>query len=154
MARYYLDSSAAIKRYQVEAGSAEINRIVTEQNSVRFISRLSLVEVQRAFNRRLRIGEISEPERERARLGFYTDLRRQRLRLKEITPLHYRSAVRLIQKYAPTQTVPLLRSLDALHLAVALSIRDRDGLDTFVCTDTNLCEVAEAEQLSVLKPTA
>ena len=153
MARYSLDSSAAVKRYQVEAGSAEINRIVTEQNSVRFISRLSLLEVQRAFNRRLRTGEISEYERERARLGFYIDLRRQRLRLKEITPIHYRSAVRLIQKYAPMQTVPLLRSLDALHLAVALHIRDRDGLDYFVCTDKDLCDIAEAEQLRVLKPT-
>ena len=119
MSRYYLDSSAAIKRYQVEQGSEEVNRIVNEQDSLRFISRLSVVEVQRAFNRRLRTGEISEQELERLRLGFYADLRHKRLRLKGVTTIDYRSAVRLIQKHAPVQTIPLLRSLDALHLAIA-----------------------------------
>jgi hypothetical protein len=52
------------------------------------------------------------------------------------------------------QAVPLLRSLDALHLAVALDIREREGLDFFVCADKDLCTVAEAEQLRVLNPTA
>jgi predicted nucleic acid-binding protein len=75
------------------------------------------------------------------------------MRVKEVTRLHYRSAARLVQQYAPTQTVPLLRSLDALHLAVALDIGAREGLDCFVCADKDLCEVAEAEQLSVLNPT-
>lgn len=154
MPTYYLDSSAVIKRYQSEDGSPEVNRIIEEADSTRFIARLSLVEVQRAFARRLRTRDIADQEYDRLRFGFYADLRRRRLRVKEITPLHYRAAVRLVQQYAPTQTVPLLRTLDALHLAVALDIRERDGLDTFVCTDKDLCDVAKAEQLSVLIPTA
>lgn len=154
MARYYLDSSAAIELYQTEEGSAEVRRIVNEPNSLRFISRLTIVEVLRAFSRRLRAQEISEREFERLRLGFYEDLRRRRMRVKEVTRLHYRSAARLVRQYAPTQAVPLLRSLDALHLAVALDIREREGLDFFVCADKDLCAVAEAEQLHVLNPTA
>ena len=152
MPTYYLDSSAVIKRYQSESGSTEVNRIVNEADSLRFISRLSIVEVQRAFGRRLRTRDISDGEYDRLRFGFYADLRRRRLRVKEVSLLHYRSAVRLIQRYAPAHTVPLLRTLDALHLAVALDIPGRDGLDTFVCTDKDLCDVAEAEQLSVLMP--
>jgi predicted nucleic acid-binding protein len=153
MARYYLDSSAAIKLYQTEEGSAEVGRIVSEPNSLRFIARLTIVEVLRAFSRRLRAQEISAREFERLRLGFYEDLRRRRMRVKEVTRLHYRSAARLVQQYAPTQTVPLLRSLDALHLAVALDIGAREGLDFFVCADKDLCGVAEAEQLGVLNLT-
>jgi len=48
----------------------------------------------------------------------------------------------------------LVRTLDALHLTVAIDIRAREGLDVFVCADKDLCAVAEAEQLSVLNPTA
>jgi predicted nucleic acid-binding protein len=154
MARYYLDSSAAIKLYQAEEGSREVERIVSEPHSLRFISRLTLVEVLRAFSRRLRTQEIAEQELERLRFGLYEDLHRRRMWVKEVTRLHYRSAARLVQQYASTQTVPLLRTLDALHLAVALDIREREGLDFFVCADQDLCAVAEAEQLSVLNPTA
>ncbi|MGE0683788.1 MAG: type II toxin-antitoxin system VapC family toxin [Candidatus Binatia bacterium] len=98
MARYYLDSSAAIKLYQIEEGSAEVGRIVSEPNSLRFIARLTIVEVLRAFSRRLRAQEISAREFERLRLGFYEDLRRRRMRVKEVTRLHYRSAARLVQQ--------------------------------------------------------
>jgi predicted nucleic acid-binding protein len=154
MPTYYLDSSAAIKLYQTEEGSAEVARIMSEPNSPRFIARLTIVEVLRAFSRRLRAQEISAREFERLRLGLYEDLRRRRMRVKEVTRLHYRSAARLVQQYASTQAVPLLRSLDALHLAVALDIRTREGLDVFVCADKDLSAVAEAEQLSVFNPTA
>ena len=73
---------------------------------------------------------------------------------KELTALHYRSAVRLIRQYTPQRTAPLLRSLDALQLAVALDVRQQHGLDYFVVADQNLSEVAEVEQLSVIKPAA
>jgi predicted nucleic acid-binding protein len=46
----------------------------------------------------------------------------------------------------------LLRTADAIHLAVALRLRDSPGLDYFMCADADLCEVAEAEQLSVINP--
>ena len=45
---------------------------------------------------------------------------------------------------------PALRSLDALHLATALSIRD--DLGAFFTYDERLAEVAEAERLPVARP--
>lgn len=152
MAIYYLDSSAAIKLYRLEAGSAAVEQIVNEPDSLRFISRLTVIETERAFGRRVRINEVSQSELEELRFGFYLDLRRRRMRVKEVTRLHYRSAVRLVRKYALSQHVPFVRSLDALHLAVALEARDQEGLDFFVCADKDLCAVAEAEQLSVINP--
>ena len=49
MAHYFLDSSAVIKLYQTEEGSAAVERIVSEADATRFIARLTLVEVQRAL---------------------------------------------------------------------------------------------------------
>ena len=70
MALYYLDSSALVKLYQPEAGSEEVERIVSEPGSVRVMSRLALVEVQRALCRRLRVQDISESELDDLRRGF------------------------------------------------------------------------------------
>ena len=152
MPTYYLDSSAVIKLYQSEEGSKGVEQILDEPDSLHLISRLTVVEIERAFSRRRRINEVSQEELEELRFGFHLDLRRRRFRVKEVLPFHYRSAIRLVRNYASSQHVPLVRSLDALHLAVALDIRKRDGLDTFVCTDKDLCDVAKAEQLNVLMP--
>ena len=67
---------------------------------------------------------------------------------------HYRSAVRLIRKYAPELTLPLplLRTLDALHLVSALEVQALEGLDYFVSADANLCKIAQEEQLSIINP--
>lgn len=96
---YFLDSSAVVKLYQPEAGSEEVDRIVSQPGSVRFMSRLAIVEVQRALCRRQRVQDISESELDDLRRGFYEDLRRRRMRVKELRDRHDRSAVRLIRKY-------------------------------------------------------
>ena len=152
MAVYYFDSSAVIKLYQSEKGSQEVGRILSEPHSQYFISRLTVVETERAFARRIRAHELSPGEIEELRSGFYLDLRKRRFHIKEISPLHCRSAVRLVRKYALLQQTPLVRSLDALHLAVALDIREREGLDIFVAADKDLCEVAKTEHLHVINP--
>lgn len=152
MPSYFLDSSAVIKLYQTEEGSATVERIVSEMDSPRFITRLTILEVQRALSRRLRVQEISERELDDLRCGFYEDLLRRRLRVRELTATHYRSAIRLVRQYALRRDAPLLRSLDALQLSVALDVRQQYGLDYFVAADKNLCEIAEAEQFNVINP--
>jgi predicted nucleic acid-binding protein len=154
MAIYFLDSSAVVKLYQPEAGSEEVDRIVSEPGSTRLMSRLALVEVQRALCRRLRVQDISESELDDLRRGFYEDLLQRRIRVKQLQDRHYRSAVRLIRKYAPefTLPLPLLRTLDALHLVSALEVQALEGLDYFVSADANLCKIAQEEQLSVINP--
>lgn len=154
MAIYFLDSSAVVKLYQPEAGSQEVDRIVRELGSVRVMSRLALVEVQRALCRRLRVQDISESELDDLRRGFYEDVVRRRIRVKPLRDRHYRAAVRLIRKYAPEgrPPLPLPRTLDALHLVSALEVHAQEGLDYFVSSDANLCQIAQEEQLSVINP--
>ena len=123
MAGYFLDSSAVIKLYHAEEGTVAVEAIMREVDAPRFIARLTLVEVQRALARRLRTQEISTQELDELRRGFYQDLLRRHFRAKELTAVHYRSAVRLVRQYAPQRSIPLLRSWDALQLAVALEVR-------------------------------
>jgi hypothetical protein len=49
----YLGSNAAIKLYRLETGSAAVEQIVNEPDSLRLISRLTVVETERAFGRRM-----------------------------------------------------------------------------------------------------
>ena len=71
MERYFFDSSTVVKRYGPEAGTAEVNRLLTRPDTTHYISRLAVVEVQRVFARCLRSGEIHEPELDH--LGFWRD---------------------------------------------------------------------------------
>lgn len=147
---YFLDSSAVIKRYQPELGSEAVARILSEADSLSFISRLTVVEIQRAFARKVREQKISAEELKELRNYFYEDLLQRRFWVRRLQEFHYHSAVRLVRKYAPGQAVPLLRTLDTLQLATALDVRQRPGLDHFVCADKDLCEAAESEQLNVI----
>jgi predicted nucleic acid-binding protein len=151
---YFLDSSAVVKHYHPEPGSEEVSRILHEPSSRFYISRLAVVEVHRAFAGKARINLLSADELVELRHYFYGDLRGRRFRVKRFYDFHFHAAVRLVLKHGPALGTPLLRSLDALHLAVALDIRAREGLDFFVCADKDLCTIAEAEQLSVFNPTA
>jgi predicted nucleic acid-binding protein len=45
-----------------------------------------------------------------------------------------------------------LRTLDALHLAVALDVHGRKSLDAVVAVDSVLCQVGAAEGLPVANP--
>jgi len=57
---------------------------------------------------------------------------------------------RQVIQRASMLTPPELRSLDAIHLASALSLRT--ALDAFVAYDTLLCAAAEAAGLPVASP--
>jgi predicted nucleic acid-binding protein len=44
MAVYFFDSSALVKHYHPEVGTAGVNRLFSEQHSRHFIARLAVVE--------------------------------------------------------------------------------------------------------------
>ena len=154
MPTYFLDSSAVVKHYHPEDGTAEVDRILGESNARYFISRLTVVEVQRAFVGKVRAREISVEELDELRQGFLEDVNKRRFEVVRLTDGHYREAEHLIRKYGTEEGVPLLHTLDALQLAVALDVSNQTNLDYFVSADKTQCQAAEAEQLSVINPTS
>ena len=149
MSRCFFDSSALVKRYCPEPGTDQVNRLLADSDATHYISRLAVVEVQRAFARRVRTGEIREPELDRLRNTFYNDIGQRLLQVRRLRDFHYHHAVRLVRKYASLQKTPLLGTLDALHLVSALDLHRNNALDVFVSADRDLCEAAEAEGLGV-----
>jgi predicted nucleic acid-binding protein len=127
----YLDASALVKLAAVEPESAALTAFVADWRD-RITSRIAAVEVARAV-RRVAVPELVE----RA-----TDLF-DAIAIVELTPE--------IARFAGMLDPTTLRSLDAIHVASALSL----GSDTgpFVTYDARLGEAAATAGLDVRAPT-
>jgi predicted nucleic acid-binding protein len=141
MASYFLDSSALVKYYHTEAGSAEVNRLIHELNARHYISRLITVEVASAFAVKTRTGDLDARDFVPLLRRFLRDVAQRQFQVLRMTNAHYEAAVEIIEKYFQRR----LRTLDALHFAVALDLRRRGILDHFVCADESLCSIAIEE---------
>ena len=143
-----MDSSALVKYYHTKAGSSEVIRFVEEANVRCIVSRLTVTEVHSAFAVELRTGEIDDHDFSRLWDQFVDDVTQRRFEVVRVIEVHHQEAERLIRKYARR----MLRTLDALQLAVALDVNSRTTLDRFVCSDIRLGEIATEEGLSVFNP--
>ncbi|NHZ72979.1 MAG: PIN domain-containing protein [Nitrospirae bacterium] len=127
----YFDSSAIVKLVSPEPESRALHELVSRQGNV-VASALATVEVQRAV-RRIHGGESMLD-----RAGDVLD----RIALIKIDDTILHKAAYL----EPTD----LRSLDAIHLATALSVQEH--LEAFVVYHRRLGEAAEALGLNVESP--
>jgi uncharacterized protein len=135
----YLDSSAIIKRVIDEPDSAALERQLGEwagTDGPAQTSTLAEVEVSRALRRRLDI------ELDYTRIRDASDAAFGDLVIHPIDAEIVRTA-RIIDP-------PILRSLDALHLATAVLI----GADVVVTYDDRLAEAAAAVGLTASAPRA
>jgi hypothetical protein len=96
-----------------------------------------------------RAGEISLPESALVLQRFRKDIRMRRFRVQALKVRHYETAEKLVEVYGPTQN---LRTLDSLHLAGAMDLKEGKLIDTIVVADKVLARVATLEGLLVLDP--
>jgi len=147
MTDYYLDSSATVKRYAQETGTAWVVSITdpTAENSI-LISEITVAEVAAALAAKHRVPRgISRPERDRA-LSLFLRECRDRFMLLKVDRRVIDLAVEL------TQRLPL-RGYDAVQLATArLANQDlmASGLPplVFVSADNDLIAAAQTEGLN------
>ena len=150
MVVYFFDSSALVKRYAHETGSAWVLAITepTAGHSL-YIARITAVEVVSAMARRQRGGSVSETDAATAMLDFRHDLSHQ-YRVVEITPTVITRAMELAEAHS-------LRGYDAVQLAAALvvqNMRQTLGLPALelVSADRDLNDAATTEDLTVDNP--
>lgn len=148
MGGYFLDTSALVKRYRVEAGTPIIDQLFT-QSAPLVISRLGIVETVSALAMKVRIGELSTGDYDVARKKFIGDISGRSLSVSRIFASHFRAAERLVDHYGKSRR---LRTLDALQLSMALDLMRLGKIDTVVCADSILCEIAALESLKTLNP--
>lgn len=129
----YVDSSAIVKLVVDETETKALRRWM-QAGVTCMTSRVSMVEVPRALRRK---GQVS--------LELATDALEEALRAIAILEIDATTAER-----AATIGPPALRSLDAIHLASALSLAAE--LDAFVTYDLRLAAAARDVGLTVIAP--
>jgi uncharacterized protein len=150
MAEFFLDSSAIVKRYVNEHGSAYVDGLVDpeHQNNV-LLAQITQVEVASAFARRNKSKTLSDADALSSLESFRLDLADIYLSV-EITADLIASATDLATKHA-------LRGFDAVQLATAVAA-NYDLIDNsrnplvFVSADSDLNLAAIAEGLDVENP--
>lgn len=127
----YFDTSAFVKLIWDEPESEALQAHLDAHHGGPLVSSALLaVEARRAALRR-----------ERAKL-VHADLLLERVGQVEIGPAVIESAGRYPE--------PMLRSLDAIHLATAMLVRDE--IDALITYDQRFADVAKAEGIPVVAP--
>lgn len=150
MSAFFCDSSAIVKIYVAETGSAWISTIANPAMGNRiYVARITLVEVVSAISRREKSGQLTTSDANNSRSGFEQDFLSQ-FRKVEINQDLTERAAQLARKYA-------LRGYDAIQLAAVLeteSERLASGLSsvTVLSADTDLNTAAVSEGLTVDNP--
>lgn len=133
----YLDTSALVKLWNEEVGSALVRSVVSEEEPLG-TSVVAYAEARAAFARALREQRWAQGEHD----AVVSDLERRWTRLMRVVVTNTLAfeAGRLAERHR-------LRGFDAIHLASALRLRERLDEPTlgFVCFDERLVEAARAE---------
>lgn len=116
----YLDTSALAKWYLNEPLSEQFEAFIREQSSAA-ISRLTVVEFRCLLARRRRAGEITKSVESRVYASFEQDVGAGFLQVYPVADEYLIAALSLITRLGRYP----LRTLDALHLAIAQGIHCR-----------------------------
>lgn len=147
---YFLDSSALVKRYIPENGSAWINAIASPSTgNLIIISRITWVEVLSALARRQREGSFSEADVDLIIQQFRFDLNNQ-YQVVEFDQALAESAGQLVNQYP-------LRAYDSVQLASVLRIQPIFASATstslvFLTADDRLLTIAQTAGLLTDNP--
>lgn len=150
MSLYFLDSSAIVKRYVSEVGTAWIlNLHKPFAQNIIYVAQITGVEVVSAISRRLRGNKLTQKSADKAIFRFKKDFA-DKLRIIRLSDQIISEAMRLSETY-------FLRGYDSVQLAIALELEKRFSAqkftsNTFVSADNALNSAANAEGSAVDNP--
>ena len=150
MSQYFLDSSALIKRYVEEQGTAWVRAITApEAGHGIVLAQIAPIEIVSGIVRRAREGLLWEGTVRDLRLLFDLHASRE-YRIVSLTGDVVRRAEDLLERHT-------LRASDAIQLASALASSERlsvaaPGRLEFVSTDTRLLDAATGKGLRTIDP--
>lgn len=112
----YCDTSALLKLYVPETGSADFNQLVEGRDDL-FVSDLTATEIVSGLSRRLRMGMLTHEIARRLQQAIVARLDDGVYRRVELTRDVHRRAEQLLL----SRPEMALRAADALHLSLAMS---------------------------------
>lgn len=119
MADRFFDTSAAVKHYWAEVGTAHVDTLLAEAGSRHFLSALGVTELHSVFARLVRTGHITATEFHLVRGRFLADITVGLWQVVEVSSTDLQQAQQLLVRHGLTRG---LRTLDAIQLAVALAL--------------------------------
>ncbi len=145
----YFDSSALVKRYLAEAGSAWVQARCNNPAQVIVTADLARAEMAAAFARKLREGTLAPDEYRNVRARLTIDAQK-RYQIVPIVSHRVDEAIELTFRNK-------LRSYDAVHLACALHVNQALLANhlpplTLITADDDLLKAAQAEGLRTENP--
>jgi len=149
--RYFGDTSAILKLYHHEIGSAWMEQLFNDQSVNLVISELTTIEVASALARRLRRGEISRRAYQVALDNFARDCT-DRFILIPLTSRLAERARSLVDKYGQELAI---RTLDAIQLAAGLlMVQEGNELEEWrlVGADAVLLNLGRQEGMLTINP--
>jgi len=133
----FFDTSALIKFFHEEPGTAAVTDRITNPENVIHVSDLVRLEFISALYRRYRNKEIDGRALDEAINGFYEEY--SQFHVEPLGHAVLQEAEELLIRYGKNHG---LRTLDALHLATFILIKENNWV--FVASDDNLISVAKA----------
>lgn len=148
MTAFFMDTSAIIKRYVSEVGTAWVtSQTQPAAGNISVIARLTIVEACSVLSRLQRLKHLTSSDATRLRSDFLVHADKEYLTVA-IDDVVLSRACDLVAKYP-------LRALDAIQLACALEATIALGETlTFTCADTDLLNAAVSEGFSTDNPLA
>lgn len=149
MAILFLDTSAAVKRYVREVGTAWLINQIRPATTDVFVANITGIEATSAIVRRRRGGALTTTAADKALRRFQRDFASRYIVVELTTPV-VQLGMQLAEKHG-------LRGYDAAQLAVAVNVSNRllvKGVSalTFICADNDLLNAAQSEGLLVDNP--
>ncbi len=149
MSTVYFDTSALVKGYIAEIGSAWVRALLDVQSPIVFTSLLTVIEGVCTFARRQREGMMS-PQDHRQLLAVFDHDFAHRYNILEVGTIVIDTARQMANRHP-------LRAYDAVQLATAWSlnqdlVNDGERPLTFICADDRLLAIAQAKGLRTDNP--
>jgi predicted nucleic acid-binding protein len=139
---FYVDTSALVKRYHVELGSDQVDRLFADPDASLVTANLAITELTSALDRKCQDGALTHEGLTQILAVAAQDLLAE-FWLLELDRTHIRRSQPLILRHH-------LRTLDALHLAVVLSIKELHPV--LVSADVRLLQAADREGIELFNP--
>jgi predicted nucleic acid-binding protein len=151
MPGHFWDTSALVKHYHPEVGTAKVDALLRAPGFQQVLSRLAVTETFSVFAGKVRAGLVTPAEFDMLCRRFLADTRGKFFAVARLLVAHHKAAERLLRSYGP-KAGQGIRTLDALQLAVALDLRNKGIIDTVISADARLLTVAQAEGISIVDP--
>jgi hypothetical protein len=144
MPYYYFDSTALVKRYNMERGTRVVNKLMVKRGKVAVLPTWTVTDFYSVLSNRAQAGDITRDDCYSVIYKFEIESQQGLYQFLSPTMQTYLATKELALEY------PSLRSPQVLHLALALELKPLRL--TVVSADTELLTASRSAGLHIINP--